>query len=64
MDGSSACFSHSTPWSSGSLAACLPRLSAISLPRMPLCAGHQRISISMAASRPRRALIAFLACRA
>ena len=51
----SARFSHS---SSGSLAACLAQPSAISLPGMPLCAGHQRISNSMAASRSRRAAVA------
>jgi len=36
----SACFTHSIPWSSGSLAACFAHLSAISFPGIPLCAGH------------------------
>jgi len=42
----SARASHSTPWSSGSLAANLAHSSATSLPGIPLCAGHHRISIS------------------
>ena len=38
--------SHSNPWPSCSLAACLAHPSAISCLGIPLCAGHQRISIS------------------
>ena len=36
----SASVSHSTPWSSGSLAASLAHLSATSFPGIPLWAGH------------------------
>jgi len=54
----SGCRRHSTPWSSGSLAANLAHPSAASFPGTPLCAGHQRISISTAGSRLRTAAIA------
>ena len=46
--------SHSTPRSCGSLAACLAHPSAPSFPGIPLCAGHQRISISTEGSRSRQ----------
>jgi len=47
--------SHSAPWSPGSLAAsCLAHPSAIAFPGIPLCAGHQRISISTEGSRSPR----------
>ena len=36
----SACCNHSTPWLSGSLVAFLAQQSAVSLPGMLLCAGH------------------------
>jgi len=41
----SACFSHSTPWSSGPLAASLAHPSATSFPGIALCAGPQRIDL-------------------
>jgi len=59
-----ACASHSTPWSSGPLAARLAHSSATSFPGIPLCAGHQRISISTVGSRSHRAAVAFLVWRA
>jgi len=43
--------SHSTPWASGSLAACLAHPSATSFPKIPLCAGHQQLSISEGPAR-------------
>ena len=52
-----ASVSRSTSWSSGSLAVCLTYPSAASFPEIPLCAGHQWISISTEGSCSRRASV-------
>ena len=53
--------SHTTPWASGSSAACLAHSSAFSLPSIPWQLGLHRISMQTPGSLARRAAMCFLA---